>query len=722
MYYNTRMACRWLAVSCCYAAVLAKPSLCCAQSVLPDSALRNVMLDDIFVYGQSSVEYQKDFSQTGTQIGQSFITDNLSSSLMQTLQAVPGVKASAIGSSQSKPIVRGLGLNRVVVTVDGVKHDGQQWADDHGLDIDQFSVDRAEVLKGPSALIAGSDAVGGLLRLYTNSVPVDTLEGKVSVFYRSNSDAVGLSGRVGGRYGRFFYKGGLTAVSYADYRVPADSITYNSYNIRLKNGRLRNTAGNEASAHLRLGYISRRLRSDVKISDSYSRSGFFANAHGLEVRLSSIDYDSHSRDIDLPCQMANHLTLLSHTDYRFASSGSSLSFDAAWQNDFRRESSEAVSHGYMPKPQGTTEREFRKNNASLNAMFRVRLPHANELQAGVSGEFQHNRIGGWGFIIPDFEVVSAAVFASDRMDVTPHLSLNAGLRYDLSRVSIHSYHDWYKSPVGSGSPDSLYVERSKAMDGMFSALTWSAGVVYDNAGWILKANVGKGFRVPTAKELGCNGISYQLFRYEQGNPSLSPEESYQLDASVIFQNKRLTVEIDPYINYFPNYIYLNPTPDYIEGMQLYNYTQARVWRWGAEAQVTYSFCRFMEASVKGEYLYARQLSGSKKGYTLPFSTPWSADMELRYKFGKRADGFVAMNVRIVGDQDEIVPPELPTDGYWTLNASAGKAFRIKHYLLSANVRAENLLHCRYYDHPSYYRLLGVPEPGINVQAMLTFEF
>ena len=77
------------------------------------------MLDDIFVYGQSSVEYQKDFSQTGTQIGQSFITDNLSSSLMQTLQAVPGVKASAIGSSQSKPIVRGLGLNRVVVTVTG---------------------------------------------------------------------------------------------------------------------------------------------------------------------------------------------------------------------------------------------------------------------------------------------------------------------------------------------------------------------------------------------------------------------------------------------------------------------------------------------------------------------------------------------------------------------------------------------------------------------------
>ncbi|MBQ3680264.1 MAG: TonB-dependent receptor, partial [Paludibacteraceae bacterium] len=184
----------------------------------------------------------------------------------------------------------------------------------------------------------------------------------------------------------------------------------------------------------------------------------------------------------------------------------------------------------------------------------------------------------------------------------------------------------------------------------------------------------------------------------------------------------LTVEIDPYINYFPNYIYLNPTPDYIEGMQLYNYTQARVWRWGAEAQVTYSFCRFLEASVKGEYLYARQLSGSKKGYTLPFSTPWSADVELRYKFGRRADGFVAVNAHVVGDQDEIVPPELPTDGHWTLNASAGKAFHIKDYVLSANLRAENLLNRRYYDHTSYYRLIGVPEPGINVQAMLSFEF
>ena len=84
---------------------------------------------------------------------------------------------------------------------------------------------------------------------------------------------------------------------------------------------------------------------------------------------------------------------------------------------------------------------------------------------------------------------------------------------------------------------------------------------------------------------------------------------------------------------------------------------------------------------------------------------------------------MALNAHIVGRQDEIVPPEKPTDGYWTLNLSAGKRFPLKgSTTLNVALHADNLLDRRYYDHTSYYRLIDVPEPGRNVALKVGLEF
>ena len=107
------------------------------------------------------------------------------------------------------------------------------------------------------------------------------------------------------------------------------------------------------------GYAGYNFHTDLRVSDSYSKSGFFANAHGLEVRLSDIDYDHSRRDVDLPYQWVNHLKVLSHTTWRndHLSAGANL----AYQNNLREEHSEPVSHGYMPKPDGSLERRFNKS-------------------------------------------------------------------------------------------------------------------------------------------------------------------------------------------------------------------------------------------------------------------------------------------------------------------------------------------------------------------------
>lgn len=676
-----------------------------------------ITLDAVNVTGQQRRNYQMRSSQTTVQVSRDYLNQNFAGSLMQTLQGIPGVKAMAIGSGQSKPVIRGLGFNRLAVTEDGIKHEGQQWGDDHGLEIDQFAIDRAEIIKGPAALLYGSDAIGGVLSLYTNHIPTTPLSGSVQLFGRTNNEQVGVAAKLEGRHGKFFFRANATLIDYADFRVPADSIQYYSYWIKLKDQRLRNTAGCERDGSLMLGWQGYHFHTDVKVSDSYQKSGFFANAHGLEVRLSDINYDCSRRDIDLPYQWVNHLKVLSHSTWR--NDKVSAEFNLAWQNNVREELSEPVSHGYMPKPNDALERRFDKQTYTANLSLSYELGH-HLLHGGISGEHQRNRRDGWGFIIPDFEMSSLGAYVMDRFSIRENLIINGGLRFDYARNHIHSYYDWYTTPVNGIE---VYQERSSDQRRQFHSLTWSMGINYHAGQWMMKANVGKSFRVPIPKELGVNGINYHIFRYEQGNINLDPEESYQLDASVSWDNNTWEIEVEPYLNWFPNYIYLSPTAEYMEGLQLYVYTQARVLRYGVEAQATCNVTRHWQAHIQGEYLYARQKSGSKKGYTLPFSTPWSIDTDIKYRFDVHGQGFINLNAHIVGRQNEIVPPEKPTDGYFTLNLSAGKQFPLKgNTILNVALHADNLLDRRYYDHTSYYRLIDVPEPGRNVAVKVGLEF
>ncbi|MCR5570333.1 MAG: TonB-dependent receptor [Paludibacteraceae bacterium] len=673
-------------------------------------------LETITVSAQHDNELQRVSSTPAVTVGHEFLNENFSGSLVQTLEQIPGVKAMSIGSSQSKPIIRGLGFNRLVITENGIKHEGQQWGDDHGLEIDQFSVERAEVIKGPAALLYGSDAIGGVLSLYTNQVPTKKMEGAVQLFGHTNNNLWGASAKLGGKHKRFYYRVNATYTDYADYKVPTDSIQYYSYWIKLNDQRLRNTAGKECDGSVLLGYSSYNFRTSLHVSDTYAKNGFFANAHGLEVRLSDIDYDHSKRDIDLPYQWVNHLKVANQSLWEY--DDFSVQADLAFQNNLREEHSEPISHGYMPQPDGTMERRFDKNTYTANIMLKREIGK-NTLQTGISGEYQYNRIGGWGFIIPDFETMNLGGYVMDRYSVNDNLTVNAGIRFDYAKTHIHSYSDWYETPVNG---DTTFVKRSNELWREFHSLNWSVGINQTCGKWNFKANIGKSFRVPIPKELGVNGINYHVFRYERGNAELDPETSYQLDAGISRNTDVLEIQVDPYLNYFPNYIYLNPTPQYVEGLQLYHYIQAAVLRYGLEAQLKYHISRHWQANVQGEYLYAEQLSGDKKGYTLPFSPPWTASVGLKYEFKLLGKAYIGADTRIVGRQDEIVPPEKVTDGHCTLALSAGDKIKLKNTTLNVVFHVNNLLNQRYYDHTSYYRLIDVPEPGRDFSMMLGVEF
>lgn len=719
---------------CSYSKKISLDSITGTLKIMLQPSVRQ--LNEVVINDQYSVKRRKEDTKSVELVGQEYILQNMSGSLMKTLDRIPGLTTMDIGSGQSKPVIRGLGFNRVVVTDQGVKHEGQQWGADHGLEIDQYAVELAEVIKGPGSLLYGSDAIGGLIELSQETIPEDHgFGGSVNLSGKSNNGLVGGSLQLSGRKGQWYAKGRITALDYGDYRVPVDSVTINSYRVPLYKHWLRNTAGEEFDAHLTVGLIRKKFTSSVYISDVYNRSGFFANAQGIMPLITDSTYDRSNRDIQLPYQWVNHLKAISRSVlfHGLWKSESEIGF----QNNVRQELNRYIGHGYMPAvlpdslgfPPGLA-REFRKNIFSLNLRTTRMIFSKHSLTGGINAEYQHNRIGGWSFIIPSFDQITTGIFLINKFQMNENFILLGGIRYDIGFVSIKSYNDWFKTPSFSGTDTTWsYAQRAAQLSRTFGSLSWSAGFSYSKWALTLKINIGKSFRMPTPKELAVNGVNYHYFIYEKGNPGLSPEVSYQLDAGLEWNIPKFALVISPFVNYFPNYIFLNPTyfHDYTYGAgnQVYQYTQGRVFRWGSELQVHYQLFKRLMTGLIVEYVYSRQLSGDKKGFTLPFSPPASMIVDLKYipNLGKHfINAFLSLDLNLTAAQNQIVPPEQKTPGYIVVDILMGTDIRVGKQIWKVNIQLQNLFNIIYYNHSSFYRLMEVPEPSRNFSLNILIPF
>ncbi|WP_335967083.1 TonB-dependent receptor [Galbibacter sp. PAP.153] len=688
----------------------------------------DMVLEEVELHGKTKNRQIMESPIVTIEASKEFMDSNRENSLMQTLDKIPGVSTINIGSGQSKPVIRGLGFNRVGVVQNGIKHEAQQWGSDHGLEIDQYGIDRIQIVKGPASLMYGSDAIAGVVDIKPSPVPErDTLQGEVNLLAESNNDLLGISGGVYSRKGNWFYRGRLTYRDYGDYKVPTDKINYENYIFELHDNYLRNTAGREANASFSLGFISGKVKTETFISNVNAKNGFFANAHGLEVRTSSIDYDASNRDIDLPFHNVNHFKLSNSTTINL--DGHRLHFDVGFQNNYREEHSEPVPHGYMPKPPNSKEREFNKNTYTFNVKDDLKAIGGHAITTGLQIEFQDNGIGGWGFLIPAYKRFMAGVFVYDQYEIQPDFHLQAGLRYDYGYINTQAYYDWYPSTInnGDGSTSYVYLQRAQDKDLNFGNFSGSVGLSYIHKNTTYKLNLGKSFRMPLANELASDGVNYHMYRYEKGNLELDPEESYQIDVEIGHDAPLFNINMSPFVNYFNNFIYLNPTPNYYETLQIYEYTQSKVFRYGGEVQAGTRLFNRLKLGASAEYVHSEQVSGEKEGFTIPFSPPLSGLFSASYQFYKilfLQDPVFTANYRITAKQEEIVPPEEVTDGYQVLNVSLQTKINVLKNTAPLQVRFKlnNVFGTKYYNHTSFYRLIDVPEAGRNISISLTQTF
>jgi iron complex outermembrane receptor protein len=308
--------------------------------------------------------------------------------------------------------------------------------------------------------------------------------------------------------------------------------------------------------------------------------------------------------------------------------------------------------------------------------------------------------------------------------------LHGAVRYDYGQIRMFRYTDWFNSQLVQGT-DTLLQKLSRAdpLSRTFNSIVWSIGLNYNPGKFDLKANIGKSFRMPIAKELGANGVNYHYFSYERGDANLSPEQSYQADLSLGWNEEKWSVQVSPFYNYFPNYIYLNPTSahDYYYGAgnQVFQYAQSRVMRYGGELQLKYKIYKTLNTELLGEYLHSEQLSGDKKGYTLPFSPPASVLLNLTWSpmVNNNVNGtYLSVDYRITSAQNNIVPPEKKTPGYRLVNIQAGTRISLYNQPVIISLQAQNVFNTRYFNHTSFYRLIELPEAGRNIILSLKVPF
>lgn len=652
-----------------------------------------------------------------TLIDNEFLMKNLNGSLMKTLDKIPGVNVMEIGQGLSKPMIRGLSFNRVIVTENGIKQEGQQWGTDHGLEIDQYGIENIEIQKGPISLMYGSDAIAGVVHIKPNNVPKEhTLVCNLNTIYKSVNQYKALSFGAKYRFHDWYLSGRYTHANFGDYRVPADSFFYNRYRLPIYNNRLKNTAGLERNTGVTLGVIKNWGRSSIMISNVFAKTGFFSGAHGIPSVAVLAD-DGNSTNIDLPHQTVNHLKITENT-ILFLPKGK-LFIDLGFQQNNRNEFSFFHSHyPTQPVPLQNPDLELGFLLNTYSADFRYELLLGNwEYKIGNQTQYQDNTISGYSFLIPEFNRFSNGTYFITHWKPTLKWVVNAGIRYDISTMQISQYFSEYSKEY-----------QAQTYDGEYNDWSFGLGVSYHfSEVHHLKLNLGKSFRIPTSNELSANGVHHGSFRYELGNYLLKSEKSYQMDVDWIFNFEKFRLEISPFFNYFSNFIYLSPTGQYdlpdgskinqADAGQVYQFVQSKALRPGSELSLSYLIFNGLQIELTGEYVFATDFE-----YPIPFTPPFNISTELNYDLTTNSKYLKDWQFRVLHQynfaQNRIARNELSTPSSSVWNMGIDFQLNFQYFYANFSFQIQNLTNAQYFNHLNYYRQIELPEPGRNLQLIM----
>lgn len=687
----------------------------------------NTLLKTIVV----SEEHAKLEATLGTEhIHKEFIYRNLEGNFAQTLEKLPGISAINVGVGIAKPVIRGLSSNRIIVNHQGIKQESQQWGSDHGLEIDQFDVERVEIIKGPGSLQYGSDGLGGVINILPKIIlSANSYKGSITAIHKTNNDHWGGSAKFGMNRNDWFLTTRYSRQEFADYRVPTDIFTYNGFDLPILNNRLKNTAGVESNINISAG-LKRKWGVTRLLYNHYSlNAGLFSGAVGVPRSYALVD-DGNYRDIDVPQQKVDHYKL--SLNQTFFLGDHHLVFDIGLQRNIRREFSEPEFHS-IPLSQLADSNDklalqLELETFSIASHYEHHHDHDMKSIYGINTQWQQNQRSGFEYLLPDFGTFRGGVYSILEKSVNENWLVNGGVRMDVG----HNNTEYYRQYVWDSNENIADSLVSPQTDDLF--VNWSTSVgtslKLSEGKWLLKANFGKSFRVPYPAETVSNGIHHGTFRHEKGTPDLESEHGYQLDLGADFSHGNFKGNLSLYFNYFDNYIYLGPTfparfSRLPEAGQIFQYRQDDAiytgfelqWDWDFSSSFSMhqaiDFVQSYNPKTKLALPFTPQPSIRTDFNIVPYNNSWLNEtyIEISHQHHMAASGSLRVD-----------RSEQSTPAYQLWGLGVGAKLNIGSQDINLKCQVQNLLDTRYLSHLSRYRIIDVPEQGRNVVLTMKVPF
>jgi iron complex outermembrane receptor protein len=560
-------------------------------------ALASTDLQDVVVTGVSrATEIRRSPVPIAT-LGRREISLNANTNVIDAaVRGIPGLSAVTTGPNVSKPFIRGLGYNRVLTLYNGLRQEGQQWGDEHGVEVDGYDIERVEVVKGPASLLYGSDAVAGVVNLLP-ALPSGSegqLHGDALAEYQSNN------GLVGNSLGLNYQKNGFQTSFRAshrlarDYRNRVDGLVYNTGFRELALTSMVGVGKPWGSSHTYLTLYHNQQEipdgSRDSLSRLFTRQVFETGLDDIKKRPLVSGAELNSYAIGPLHQRIRHYRVFTKTQVRLG--GGELHLLLGAQQNQREE----FNHPTAPAQPGLA---LRLTTYTYDVRYHLPTWHGLEASVGSNGMGQLNRHqNATDFPIPNYDLLDAGGFLLLKK-AFGKLEVSGGVRYDTRRVT---WSDFYVAPnpatcfEAEGGPDTPGAGlQFPAFRQRYQGVSASLGASFlATERLTLRANLARGYRAPNIPEIGSNGLDPGAHIVYLGNRSFEPEFSWQQDVGLLWHQAALDVSVELFHNYVQNFIYqarlLNESGQpvvLVPGNATYQFQQAAARLYGLEASLNW---------------------------------------------------------------------------------------------------------------------------------------
>ena len=585
-----------------------------------------------------------------------------STNIIDAIAKQPGVSQITTGSGISKPIIRGLGYNRIIVMNEGIRQEGQQWGDEHGIEIDGQNVNSVEILKGPASLMYGSDAMAGVLILHgAPTLSEGEMKAQVSTEYQTNNGLFDYSLNFAGHQKQFVWDARFTDKMAHAYK--------NKYDGYVPGSQFRERAG-----RLMLGVNDRWGYSHLTGTIFHQTPSIIEGERDEETgELECVTSDVKTYAKALPFQQINHYKAVWDNSLNLPKGWLKAIF--GYQQNQRKEYEESEDE---------YELYFKLHTMTYDVRYLSQEWNGWKMAGGLNGMWQQSLNLGEESLIPEYKLFDIGGYAtiSKTMD---NLTLNGGLRYDHRHIDFHSRN--------------------------FEGISGSIGAVWNLCRHTnLRLNVARGFRAPNMSELGSDGIHEGTLRYEIGNHELKPEYSWQADLGLDFSSEFISAQVAIFANRIENYIFAKRINEVMEeGFLTYQYTQGDARLLGFEAGFDMHPMHKIHFENTFSYVDARQLHQTEETKYLPMTPAPRWTSELKYEITHHGhtsfnNAYVALGLECNLAQNHYYKAdntETRTPSYTLISLSAGTDINIHHKKVAEiYVTADNLLNRAYQNHLS----------------------